>query len=87
MAEGSVFAGLPPLESALAQFAVQAVVVLSATRCFVYALRPLKQPAVIAEIVAGIVLGPSILGQIPGFSATIFPEESLPTFQLVANIG
>jgi Kef-type K+ transport system membrane component KefB len=33
------------------------------------------------------ILGPSVLGRIPGFSKTIFPKESLPYLNLTANIG
>jgi Kef-type K+ transport system membrane component KefB len=65
----------------------QVVVILGTTRALVNILKPLKQPAVIAEIIGGIVLGPSILGQIPGFSVAIVPAASLPLLQLFANVG
>lgn len=36
----------------------------------------LGQPSVIGELLAGILLGPTVLGQLaPGFSATVFPTE------------
>uniref|UniRef100_A0A914PII9 Cation/H+ exchanger domain-containing protein n=1 Tax=Panagrolaimus davidi TaxID=227884 RepID=A0A914PII9_9BILA len=47
----------------------------------------LVQPRVIAEIIGGICLGPSILGQIPGFTQTIFPKHSLGNLSLVASFG
>lgn len=47
----------------------------------------MRQPRVVAEIMGGIVLGPTLLGRIPGFSATIFPVESIPLLQLCATIG
>lgn len=47
----------------------------------------LRQPKVVSEVLAGIILGPSILGQIPGFTKLIFPPESIPFLNLVANLG
>lgn len=35
----------------------------------------------------GIILGPSIMGRIPGFTQAIFPTQSMPVFSLAANIG
>jgi Kef-type K+ transport system membrane component KefB len=37
--------------------------------------------------VAGILLGPSVLGLIPGFSETVFPPESLELLEVLANFG
>lgn len=50
-------------------------------------LRKLKQPRVIAEVLGGILLGPTALGRIPGFTEHIFPSEATPYLSLVANIG
>lgn len=41
----------------------------------------------IAEVIGGICLGPSVLGLIPHFTEVIFPNSSLPLLSLVANIG
>lgn len=41
----------------------------------------------IAEIIGGILLGPSVFGRIPGFSDAIFPKASMPTLSLAANLG
>ena len=50
-------------------------------------LRRIRQPKVIAEVLGGILLGPTAFGRIPGFTKHIFPDESLPYLSLVANIG
>jgi Kef-type K+ transport system membrane component KefB len=42
---------------------------------------------VIAEVIAGILLGPSVMGRIPGFTNAIFPAASIPNLTLVANLG
>lgn len=50
-------------------------------------LGKIKQPKVIAEVLGGILLGPTAMGRIPGFTEHIFPSQSLPYLSLVANIG
>nr|POF02534.1 k(+)/h(+) antiporter 1 [Quercus suber] len=47
----------------------------------------IRQPRVIAEVVGGILLGPSVMGRIPGFTDAIFPAASIPNLNLVANLG
>ena len=47
----------------------------------------MRQPRVIAEVIGGVLLGPSGMGQISGFSENIFPTESLPILTLTANVG
>lgn len=38
-------------------------------------------------MIGGILLGPSVMMRIPGFKDTIFPTASMPTLNLVANLG
>ena len=48
----------------------------------------MKQPAVIGEMVAGILLGPSLLGRVaPALSAHLFPTLVLPFLSVVSQIG
>ncbi|CEP09315.1 hypothetical protein [Parasitella parasitica] len=47
----------------------------------------LRQPRVISEVIAGIILGPTVMGRIPEFMDTIFPSESLPFLNLIATLG
>ena len=48
----------------------------------------MRQPAVIGEIVAGILLGPSLFGHVsPELFGALFPTESLPNIQLLSNFG
>jgi Kef-type K+ transport system membrane component KefB len=47
-----------------------------------------RQPAVIGEILAGIALGPSLLGQLPGdLTHKLFPTEVRPLLSAVSQIG
>lgn len=38
-------------------------------------------------VIAGIILGPTVMGRIPHFQETIFPTASLPFLNLVATLG
>jgi Kef-type K+ transport system membrane component KefB len=50
--------------------------------------RKIGQPTVIGEIIAGIVLGPSLVGMyFPEFSAALFPVDSLGNLQFLSQIG
>jgi Kef-type K+ transport system membrane component KefB len=52
------------------------VVIILAARCFGALARRLNQPAVIGEVLAGIVLGPTVLGRIiPSAPAWLFPPD------------
>jgi Kef-type K+ transport system membrane component KefB len=46
------------------------------------------QPKVVGQIIAGIVLGPSLLGRLPGDpTARIFPSAALPVLNVLAQIA
>lgn len=50
--------------------------------------RRLRQPAVIGEITAGILLGPSVLGHLPGnLSERMFPPDVRPLLSSVSQVG
>jgi Kef-type K+ transport system membrane component KefB len=50
--------------------------------------RRLHQPAVVGEIAAGILLGPSILGHLPGnVPELVFPADVRPLLSAVAQVG
>jgi Kef-type K+ transport system membrane component KefB len=51
-------------------------------------VRHLRQPPVVGEIIAGIALGPSLLGLFPGNpTAHIFPAEARPYLAAIAQVG
>ena len=67
---------------------LQIITIIIAARTFGYLFNKIRQPSVIGEIVAGIVLGPSLLGLLfPAYSSFLFPKTSLPVLQLFSQLG
>ncbi|HEY1358861.1 MAG TPA: cation:proton antiporter [Thermoleophilaceae bacterium] len=72
----------------VAAFFLAAAIVMLVARLFGAAAVRIAQPRVMGEVVAGIALGPTILGWIsPGLQAAIFPSDILPAFGTAANLG
>ncbi|CAG8667440.1 5179_t:CDS:2, partial [Racocetra persica] len=74
-------------EDPLTLVIIQIVLIVIFTRVLNIALSRFRQPRVISEVIGGIVLGPSVMGRIPGFMDTIFPLQSLTYLNLLANLG
>ncbi|KAL4809688.1 Sodium/hydrogen exchanger family-domain-containing protein [Aspergillus unguis] len=68
-------------------FIIQAFIIIVLCRLLHWPLSKIRQPRVIAEVIAGIVLGPSVMGRVPNFTDSIFPSESIPSLNLFANVG
>lgn len=68
-------------------FIIQATIIIVFCRILHLPLSYLNQPRVIAEVIGGILLGPSVMMRIPGFQQSIFPTESMPVLSNVANLG
>lgn len=66
---------------------IQLSLILVLTQILAVPFTKIRQPRVISEIVAGIILGPTALGRIPGFTAHIFPPQSMSYLKLLASIG
>ncbi|HUP58290.1 MAG TPA: cation:proton antiporter [Bdellovibrionota bacterium] len=68
--------------------AIALVLLWALSRALGSLARKLGQPAVMGEILAGILLGPSLLGlYFPEAQAAIFPESSRPWIQLLAQVA
>src|SRR5262245_5568359 len=69
-------------------FFLQLAVILGACRLLGALAPKLGQPPVMAEMVAGVMLGPSIFGALfPGWHAALFPGTSMPIIFVVAQVG
>ena len=76
------------LHHPLAILLAQIVTIILVARFFGWMFRKIGQPSVIGEIIAGIVLGPSLVGiYFPEFSLALFPIESLGNLQFLSQIG
>ncbi len=76
------------LQHPLAILLAQIITIILVARLFGWIFRKIGQPSVIGEIVAGIALGPSLLGlYFPEFSSTLFPSASLGNLQFLSQIG
>lgn len=85
-----VFAGsfAQNLSEPLTILLLQIIVIISFARLFGFLFKKIGQPAVIGEIVAGIILGPSLIGAyFPGVNEFLFPAASLSTLQFISQIG
>ena len=76
------------IQSSMGILLLQIITILIVCRLFGWMFQKIGQPTVIGEIVAGIVLGPSVLGHLlPGVSAFLFPLESLGNITILSQFG
>lgn len=72
----------------LAVLILQIVAIILISRFFGFIFHKMRQPTVIGEIIAGIVLGPSVVGLFfPEVSGFLFPPASLPNLQFLSQVG
>ena len=75
---------MPTLELLIAQI----LTILAAARLIGWLFRKIHQPRVIGEMIAGILLGPSLFGWLaPGLHETLFPASSLGYLSSLSYVG
>lgn len=76
------------LSHPLAILLLQIITIIITARLFGWLFRKIGQPSVIGEIIAGIFLGPSVVGMyFPEYSSLLFPIASLGNLQFLSQIG
>lgn len=76
------------MTSTIGLLLMQIIVIVVVARAMGWVFRKIRQPSVIGEIVAGILLGPSLLGKVaPEVFETLFPASSISNIQLLSNFG
>lgn len=79
---------LDNLGDPFATLLAQIIIVLIVARLMGFLFKKIGQPSVIGEILAGIILGPSLIGSLlPETFNFIFPEHSLNNLNTISNIG
>src|SRR5919204_6559246 len=69
-------------------FFVQMFAILAVCRLMGVVARRLGQPQVVGEMVAGVLLGPSLLGLLfPAVQRWLFPADSLKVLYVCAQVG
>ncbi|KAL8112342.1 cation/H(+) antiporter 15-like [Apium graveolens] len=82
-----IWQGDNPLDYSLPLFILQLTLIVLLTRILVFVLKPFRQPRVISEILAGIILGPSVMGRNKKLADAIFPLRSVMILETMANVG
>lgn len=75
------------INSNIARLILQAIIIITFARSIGWLFSFIKEPLVVAEMVAGILLGPTVMGRIPGFTENIFPPSSIPLLQIASQVG
>ncbi|MEV6204717.1 cation:proton antiporter [Streptomyces sp. NPDC051771] len=84
----TLLAAVNPREMQVAVMLADIAVVLVAGALLGRLARRLRQPAVVGEITAGILLGPSVLGLLPGgLTERLFPLDVRPLLSAVSQVG
>jgi Kef-type K+ transport system membrane component KefB len=75
-------------EHPLSLLLIQIIVIVISSKLLASLMKKIGQPVVIGEVIAGIMLGPSVLGYFwPGVSQFIFQAASLPNLNFLSQLG
>ncbi|KAI0254793.1 Sodium/hydrogen exchanger family-domain-containing protein [Lactifluus subvellereus] len=89
--QAGVFTGLNPAtynaNDPFVLWVIQTIIIIGFTQLLSLLFARIRQPRVIAEVIGGIILGPTIMGRIPHFTNTIFPQSSLHVLTLTSTVG
>lgn len=76
------------LEHPLSLLLIQIIIIVFSSKLLASLVRKIGQPMVVGEVIAGILLGPSVLGHfLPAISQFIFQPASLPNLNFLSQLG
>jgi Kef-type K+ transport system membrane component KefB len=76
------------MQQPLSLLLLQVLVVVLVARLFGWLANRIGQPSVVGEIIAGVILGPSLLGMVcPDVKDFLFPADSMKNLQFLSQIG
>ncbi|KAG8380883.1 hypothetical protein BUALT_Bualt06G0063000 [Buddleja alternifolia] len=75
------------LQYALPRLQLQLAIIFLLTQSLHLFFRRFHLPRIVSEIMAGIILGPTVLGQIPGVKDTLFPRDGEVYLDLLSKVG
>ncbi|KAL0926895.1 hypothetical protein M5K25_003148 [Dendrobium thyrsiflorum] len=84
---GGVWQGENLFEYPFPRFIIQLLLIVIITRLVAFLLRPLHQPRYLANIIGGIMVGPTVLGRIPWVARKLFPLPSVIVLENMAYLG
>ncbi|PIN19008.1 putative K+/H+-antiporter [Handroanthus impetiginosus] len=87
IASFGLFINSNPLEYSVPLFLLQLIVISLTTHIIEFCLRPLGQSSIVAQILGGVLYGPSLLGHEAIIGSTIFPARSILTLETAAVFG
>ncbi|KAH0643737.1 hypothetical protein KY290_033475 [Solanum tuberosum] len=82
-----VWEGPDPLTPIIPLFFIQVSLAILITRFVTFVLKPTKQPPFVAEIISGILLGPTALGRIMRFRRLLFPNYNFHVIETMAHVA
>ncbi|CAL5426939.1 unnamed protein product [Camellia sinensis] len=84
---GGIWHGNNPLDYSLPTLMLQLSLITIITRFVYVVLKPFGQPLIVSQILGGVVLGPSILGQNTSFSTKLFPKKGKNILDTLSIFG
>ncbi|KAK6234399.1 hypothetical protein QUC31_006805 [Theobroma cacao] len=82
-----VFASGNPLDYIVPVFMLQVILSVVISRVIYIVLRPLKQPKLVCNILAGIILGPSVLGRNKSYMERMFAPKEMMVLGTMSNMA